>query len=233
MQKKVMTCCLISWMKWVFRKELEVFDPFGDYDTRGYLQNFYALKRGAKLDSLEQIELGSSLPSALSFLSKEDIPDYNSVLKVHNILFQKIYPWAGKDRLNLDLARYVSKGDTYFAPSYQTKMAFEYAMRQKTFGKKLGQLAYSHPFLDGNGRALFAFFDDHLRRNGALLDWASLKKDDFLRALDAQLNDPESEALDSFLDPFLEFKNKIHCNEGSTIIKVTWVGNKKSSMKKR
>jgi cell filamentation protein len=94
----------------------------------------------------------------------------------------------------------VRKGGTVFAEPQNLRKAFNVAMGSHTFGTTLGHLAYCHPFLDGNGRAIFTFFDDHLRRKGRQLAWDKLEQDTFLLALDRQINHPKSSFLDDLMD---------------------------------
>ena len=46
------------------------FDPFGDFETQGYLRNLAKVKRLT----------------------------YIGLLETHRILFEAVYPWAGQDR---------------------------------------------------------------------------------------------------------------------------------------
>ena len=177
------------------------FDPFGDYAEAGYLRNRMALPLGKLLKQQEHRVFQANLPTTQDFLAvHKRQPGYDALLEVHLRLFLDLYPWAGQDRLALTPDRTVHKGETVFAMPQHLRKAFDNAMNSPTPGQALGSLAYCHPFLDGNGRAIFTFFDDYLRRKGRQLDWQSLPRDELLRGLDKQINNPTSDTLDFLLD---------------------------------
>lgn len=180
------------------------FDPFQDYKTAGYLQNRFKMPLGSDLKRLEHTSYMVALPQALAYLKKQSTPHYDDLLCVHRILFQSIYPtWAGKDRMELTPHQTVCKGNTVFAQPHTLRQGFDFALRGASVGTQLGNLAYTHPFLDGNGRALFTFFEDHLRRNGMGLRWEQLNRNTFLTALDTQIAQPDGSHLDNVLQPHL------------------------------
>ena len=74
------------------------FDPFGDFETAGYLQNLQGLKDPLEVKESEHFTFELSLEEALAYLAKKKPLDYKAVLKTHQILFGGFYPWAGKDR---------------------------------------------------------------------------------------------------------------------------------------
>ena len=75
-----------------------IFDPFGDYETAGYLQNALHLKDPDEVKASEHLSFELSLEDALLYLSTLKHVKYSSILKVHEILFGDFYHWAGKDR---------------------------------------------------------------------------------------------------------------------------------------
>lgn len=75
-----------------------IFDPFGDFEERGYLRNHVMLKDLDQVKILEHISFLTHLDSAFDYLSSRDYLEYGDVLRVHGILFSDIYPWAGQDR---------------------------------------------------------------------------------------------------------------------------------------
>jgi cell filamentation protein len=180
------------------------FDPFCDAKTRGYLRNIHGLPEGKQLKKLEHQDFALFLPDVLLHLEELRDPAYGDLLTVHRELFGGLYPWAGQDRFELFPGSVVSKGETVFAVSDDIQKAFDLGMsHRQTPGQTLGHLAYAHPFLEGNGRALFTFFDDHLRRKRLALDWATLGKTSFLQALDAQISNPNGNSMDVALKPHL------------------------------
>lgn len=77
------------------------FDPFGDFETAGYLQNALQLKDPVDVKESEHLSFELSMEDALGYLAKKRPIDYKAVLKVHEILFSDFYHWAGKDRKEL------------------------------------------------------------------------------------------------------------------------------------
>lgn len=78
-----------------------MFDPFGDFDTEGYLRNFDKEKDLEIVKIAEHELFRAQLPVALNFLAKKKRIEYSDFLKVHQILFEGLYPWAGKDRAEI------------------------------------------------------------------------------------------------------------------------------------
>lgn len=73
-----------------------IFDPFGDFDTAGYLQNSLKLKDPDEVKKAEHLSFELSIEEALGYLAQTQRINYPSVLKVHEMLFSDFYPWAGK-----------------------------------------------------------------------------------------------------------------------------------------
>lgn len=200
-----------------------ILDAFNDYEEAGYLQNSQRLPLGDDLKQLEHEDFSLFLPDALTYLSSLAAPNYDDLLEVHKIVFEGVYPtWAGKDRQELTPHTTVHKGNTVFAQPYNLRKSFDIAMKRETLGKKLGDLAYTHPFLDGNGRAIFTFFDDHIRRTGQLLQWHNLDKDEFLLALTKQIDRPAGDFLDEVLQAWLVPLPPCYNHQQSSLRKVSW-----------
>jgi cell filamentation protein len=138
------------------------FDPFEDFQTRGYLRNHFADKEPKIVKLKEHNAFRLHVGEALSALATRPALCYRDVLETHKCLFADYYPWAGQDRAAIlpDLA--VGKGGRYdlFSHPLDSERAIEYAlglardrttMREKP-GEIMGLLAYGHPFLEGNGR---------------------------------------------------------------------------------
>lgn len=79
------------------------FDPFGDFETTGYLRNSLGLKDPAEVKENEHFSFEMGLDEALSYLERTKNLNYQALLQVHRLLFEKFYPWAGRDRLELVL----------------------------------------------------------------------------------------------------------------------------------
>ncbi|VVP67910.1 hypothetical protein PS918_00650 [Pseudomonas fluorescens] len=193
------------------------FDPFGDFETAGYLQNSLQLKDPVEVKESEHLSFESSIEDALAHLAKSKLIDYETVLKIHEILFCDFYPWAGKDRNELIPHLAVFKGShddprsTAFERPDFIKMSVDYALKlaadKKRFracpGEVMGQLAFSHPFLDGNGRTILLVFMELCYRAGFAIDWSRTRKDDYLLALSDEIREPSKGYLDTYLKPFI------------------------------
>lgn len=194
-----------------------MFDPFGDFETAGYLQNALQLKDPAEVKESEHLSFELSLEEALDFLAQKKPIDYRSVLKVHEILFSGFYPWAGKDRNELVPHLAVFKGSendpyhTVFEHPGSIKLSVDYALElasnKKRFrdspGDVMGQLAFAHPFLDGNGRTILLVFMELCYRAKFAIEWSRTNKDDYLRALSEEIESPFKGHLSHYLKPFV------------------------------
>jgi cell filamentation protein len=187
------------------------FDPFGDFATQGYLRNLAKEKDPDIVRRLEHASFTTGIDAALERLAKIKHLSYPDVLETHKILFEAVYPWAGQDRLKTapDLA--ISKGSILFARPQDIQRAVEFALthgRDKTFmkakpGEIMGYLAYAHPFLDGNGRAIMVVHAVLAQRAGFSIDWATTGKVDYLSALTKEVDDPSKGHLDGYLKAFI------------------------------
>ena len=110
------------------------FDPFGDFEVAGYLQNSLQLKDPVEVKESEHLSFEASIEDALAFLENEPLIDYGAVLKVHEILFSAFYHWAGRDRNELVPHLAVFKGvhgdpdSTVFEHPAQIRLAVDYAL---------------------------------------------------------------------------------------------------------
>lgn len=87
-----------------------MFDPFGDYATAGYLRNHLQEK---DLDLIKQAEhelFRAQLSEAMDYLESRKRIEYADFLKVHQILFEGLYPWAGADRQQVAPQSAIRKG---------------------------------------------------------------------------------------------------------------------------
>jgi cell filamentation protein len=187
------------------------FDPFGDFDTQGYLRNLAKEKDPDIVRRLEHASFMTCIDAALERLTKIKRLAYPDVLETHRILFEAVYPWAGQDRRMTapDLA--ISKREVLFAHPEHLQRAIDYAlthgqdkefMREKP-GVVMGYLAYGHPFLDGNGRTIMVVHGVMAQRAGISIDWAATEKVGYLSALTEELDNPDQGHLDGYLKPFI------------------------------
>lgn len=196
------------------------FDPFGDFDERGYLRNTAGAKEASDIKELEHLSFVSNLRDTLLFLSGERTISYQTFLDVHKLIFSNIYPWAGKDRFELTPDLGVSKGKegspgfTKFANPYEIESAINYglslAKNKEKFkskpGQVMGNLAFAHPFLDGNGRTLILVYMELCHRAGFSIEWSKTDKNKYLINLSREIYDPSKGSLDSYLMPFVSKK---------------------------
>lgn len=187
------------------------FDPFGDFETQGYLRNLAKEKDPDIVRRLEHASFTTGIDAALKRLAKVKRLSYPDVLETHRTLFDAVYPWAGQDRLTTapDLA--ISRGNTLFARPEDIQRAVEFALthgQDKEFmiakpGEIMGYLAYAHPFLDGNGRTIMVVHGAMAQRAGFNINWAATGKAEYLSALTKELDDPGKGHLDTYLKPFI------------------------------
>lgn len=67
----------------------------------------------------------------------------------------------------------------------------------------MGQLAFAHPFLDGNGRTILLVFMELCYRAKFAIEWSRTNKDDYLRALSEEIESPFKGHLSHNLKPFV------------------------------
>ena len=188
-----------------------IFDPFGDFEERGYLRNFAEEKDPEIVRRLEHRAFLAKLDAALENLSNVAHLAYGDVLETHKILFESLYPWAGQDRSQTAAGIAVSKGSVLFAHPADAARAVDYALKrgqQTEFmaskpGEVMGYLAYGHPFLDGNGRTIMVVHSELARRAGITIDWSRTNKTDYLTALTEELAQPGKGQLDAYLTPYV------------------------------
>jgi cell filamentation protein len=73
------------------------FDPFGDFQTRGYLRNLVSEKDPDIVRRLEHYSFTTGIDDAFQQLAGIKNLSYEDVLGTHKILFEAVYPWAGQD----------------------------------------------------------------------------------------------------------------------------------------
>lgn len=185
-----------------------MFDPFGDFATRGYLRNSEGILDLDEIKQLEHLNFRANLQDAIGYLRKiKGVVRHDHVLEVHRILFGDLYEWAGQDRLSLGVGHLINKGSVQFEASGQIRMAMAHAldlgndkakMQQKP-GTVMGMMAWAHPFLDGNGRTMLLVHGELCHRAGFAIDWNRSVKSEYLAALTAELDRPGKGILDGYM----------------------------------
>lgn len=110
---------------------------------------------------------------------------FKTLSKIHRILFEDIYDFAGKLR-NVNIA----KGNFRFAPVIYLEAALNNIdkMPQSTFDEiieKYVEMNVAHPFREGNGRSGRIWLDHMLKTSlHKVVDWSRVDKDDYLLAME-------------------------------------------------
>jgi fido (protein-threonine AMPylation protein) len=190
-----------------------MFDPFGDYASRGYLRNHCAQTDTDKVKQLEHAAFRGHVGEAMAYLASRDHLEYRDVKHVHKILFSDVYPWAGEDRRenapNINVTKaglddlFSHPRDIELATSHALQRGQDVAAMRDKPGEIMGYLAHAHPFLDGNGRTIMTVHADLCRRAGIHIDWSQTEKTAYLNALTRELQDPGKGHLDTYLKPFV------------------------------
>ena len=108
-----------------------------------------------------------------------------TLIKIHQVLFEDIYEFAGKIR-DVNLA----KGNFRFASVLYLKESLSAIekMPQSNFDEiieKYVEMNVAHPFREGNGRATRIWLDHMLKNEiGMVIDWSKVDKDEYLLAME-------------------------------------------------
>lgn len=164
------------------------FDPFGDYEQRGYLRNKFSEKDMSIVKKLEHDFFEANIGTTLKMLTEATSLDYETFKKTHENIFLDLYPWAGKDRLECCPEKTVKKGGIVFANPEDIEDIFNESLREAELGNLVGGIALSHPFLDGNGRTMALFISEHQRRNKKIIEWQKIPKKEYLVTLGEAIN---------------------------------------------
>lgn len=187
-----------------------MFDPFGDFSTRGYLRNLRGDTDLRVVKASEHNFFEANIDDALNHLAGCEDVTYADFLEVHRILFCDYYPWAGQDRSQTMANSAVSKGNVLFSHPSSARLAVEHGLSMgndsiimvKKLGEVMGLFAYGHPFLDGNGRTMLLVHIELCHRAGFSIDWHKAKKSDYLVALSREIETPGKGILDRYLTQF-------------------------------
>lgn len=115
------------------------------------------------------------------------------LMNIHKFIFQDIYPFSGKIRLED-----ISKGETMFARSQFIKDSLKgllshlknenylNGLQISDFSARvayyMAELNIIHPFREGNGRAIREFIRCLGIKNGYIINWDAVNKDRLLQA---------------------------------------------------
>lgn len=110
---------------------------------------------------------------------------FESLVKIHKYLFDRIYDFAGELReMN------ILKGNFRFAPLMYLDSALQSIdkMPQSTFDEiveKYVEMNVAHPFREGNGRSTRIWLNLMLKKEiGYVVDWSKVDKEDYLLAME-------------------------------------------------
>ncbi|MBD8270809.1 Fic family protein [Pseudomonas fluorescens] len=189
-----------------------MFDPFKDFDAKGYLRNVVGEKDLNIVKQLEHDLFTANLADAMAYLAKKSTITYRDFLHVHGLLFGDFYPWAGSDRMTTSPDLAISKAGICFCLPYEAKRAVEEGLRlgqnkailKKSPGLVMGFFAYGHPFLDGNGRTMLVVHSVLCHRAGFSINWGRTDKSAYLSALSQEIETPDKGILDGYLKNFIE-----------------------------
>lgn len=180
-------------------------DNFSRYDRKEKTQSVYCYEGTDVLINKENIRNTEDLAryeADITMIRQFQIESENPVRgkfgvahlkKIHKYIFQDIYPFAGKYRVE-DMW----KGDTFFCKSEHIEenlaRLFE-GMKKENYLRGLeievfsGKTAYYmaelnmiHPFREGNGRTIREFIRQLALQAGYIIDWSQLDHDTILSA---------------------------------------------------
>lgn len=186
------------------------FDPFGDFETHGYLRNLAKEKDPEIVRHLEHASFITGIDAALERLAKIKQLSYADLLETHRIPRSRLP--LGRTRPPHNGSRsFYQQRSVLFAHPKEIQLAANYALthgQNKEFmkakpGEIMGYLAYAHPFLDGNGRTIMLIHALLTQRAAFSIDWASTDKSTYLSALTKELENPGKGHLDAYLQPFM------------------------------
>jgi cell filamentation protein len=161
--------------------------------------------------------------TSLKLLMLYDMPiikiyDLKNLCKIHRIIFEDIYEWAGQIRKG----EFLSKGNSIFCRGiYITESANKifgnilkennlHGLKKLKFIKRLayymGEVNALHPFREGNGRTCREFFRQLSLNTNYILDFSKTRKDELLEA-DVEAFNGQYEKLIKILDKAIVVKS--------------------------
>ena len=119
------------------------------------------------------------------YLNKLEPGTFETLMKIHKYLFDKIYEFAGNIRkVN------IAKGNFRFTPLTYLEEAIKNIekMPQSTYEEiieKYVEMNIAHPFREGNGRSTRIWLDLILKKElNLVVDWSKVDKTDYLLAME-------------------------------------------------
>lgn len=70
-----------------------MFDPFGDFETNGYLRNLLKTKDIHLAKNLEHQLFIKNISGVIDWLTLQDNLNYEVLLETHKKIFQELYPY--------------------------------------------------------------------------------------------------------------------------------------------
>lgn len=194
--------------------ELQILDPFGDYETAGYLRNVYGVKDLELIGHLETAVFQQEILRTVRFLRRVQTLHYEHILETHRQFFHSLYPWAGVDRsITAPHLAIVKAGyKTLFCHPADCRRIGDYALQhgqdmkftREHPGEVFGYFAHSHPFLEGNGRTILTIYAELTRRAGFHINWEAIDKGLFLKTLNDELLKPSRGIMDELVLPYVK-----------------------------
>ena len=151
------------------------------------LKNKLGITNSAELARVEErISKIKALGIYEDYIIKEhEIGKFSGLAKIHKILFEEIYDFAGELRtVN------IAKGNFRFAPVMYLNAALKHIddMPQSTYNEiieKYVEMNVAHPFKEGNGRSTRIWLDLILKKElKVVIDWSKVDKEDYLLAME-------------------------------------------------
>ena len=126
-------------------------------------------------------------------IDKIEVGTVKGLQKIHKVLFDGLYEFAGKIR-----DRNISKRNFRFISCIylnEVLLVIE-KMPENTFEEiiaKYVEMNVAHPFFEGNGRSTRIWLDMILKKNlGKVVDWTAIDKEQYLSAMErSPVNDLE------------------------------------------
>lgn len=122
--------------------ELKVLDPFGDYQTEGYLRNLFKEKDLEIVGHLETAAFEAQVLQAIRFLRRQPTLNYEHILETHRQLFDSLYPWAGQDRS--ENAPHIAIAKAGYKTLFATSSGHPQGSRIR-FGSRKGHEVFTRP----------------------------------------------------------------------------------------
>jgi cell filamentation protein len=184
-------------------------DPYV-YPGTNVLKNLAGIDDQDRLQRFEAVSTAHRI-SELRFSPVRGAFDLTHLRRIHQHIFQDVYPWAGEFR-TVDIRK---EGDFWFCRHEfmeQTlselfeRLSSENELRNTTpnqFAPRaafyLGELNAIHPFRDGNGRVQREFIRELGLSAGLRVDWAQVTQEEMYRASIASFQNADLRPLEDLI----------------------------------